>query len=127
MTVAIELDVPLDVVDEMTERIFVLPCAREGLLKSAEHLRADVLAAVKEGRSDPFPRRGLSQRHRMLDEGLDMRRYPGPHHSRLDRSTDPRHRAKRVELAGAGADVRHGAGGKVGGGDNRRGQGKIPA
>ena len=38
-----------------------------------------------------------------------MRRHAGPHHSRFDRSTDPRHRAKRVELAGAGADVRHGA------------------
>jgi len=29
-----QLDVPLDVVDEMTQRILVLPCAREGLLKS---------------------------------------------------------------------------------------------
>ena len=38
-----------------------------------------------------------------------MRRHTGPHHGRFDRSTDPRQRAERVELAGAGADVRHGA------------------
>ena len=46
----------------------------------------------------------------MRDEGLHMRRHTGPHHSRLDRSTGSRKRAEDVELAGTGADVRHGAG-----------------
>jgi hypothetical protein len=45
----------------------------------------------------------------MRDKGLHMRGRTGPHHSRFDRSTNPRQRAERVELAGAGADVRHGA------------------
>src|SRR5258706_8939442 len=50
VAVAIELDVPFDVVDEMTQGIVVVvvPRARQRLLQPAEHLRDDVLAAVKE-------------------------------------------------------------------------------
>jgi hypothetical protein len=45
----------------------------------------------------------------MRDKGLHMRRHTGPYHGRFDRSADPRQRAELVELAGTGADVRHGA------------------
>jgi len=50
VTVAIELDVPIDVVDEMTQGIVLVPPASERPLKPAEHLWDDVLAAVKECR-----------------------------------------------------------------------------
>jgi len=57
----------------------------------------------------PLPSSPIGQRHGMRDKGLHMRRHAGPHHGRFDRSTDPRQRAECVELAGTGADVRHGA------------------
>ena len=44
----------------------------------------------------------------MRDKSSDMSRHAGPHQTPFDRSTGSRQRAERVELAGAGADVRHG-------------------
>src|SRR5258705_3924019 len=45
----------------------------------------------------------------MRDEGLYMSRRPSARQSRFYRNTAPRERAERVELVGAGANVRHGA------------------
>jgi hypothetical protein len=47
MTVTIELDMPLDVVDEMAQTSLVVLNARERFLQPAEHLGDDVLAAKK--------------------------------------------------------------------------------
>ena len=48
MAVAIEFDVPIDVVDEITQAIVVVLGAVERVEKPAEHLRDDVLAAEKK-------------------------------------------------------------------------------
>src|SRR5260370_19127733 len=101
MTIAIELDVPFDVVDEMTQGSLVVPRAGERLLKPLEHLRNDVLATVKKCGQDLFRRPRLGQRHRMRDKSSDMSRHSGPHKAPFDRSTDSRQRAERVEFAGA--------------------------
>jgi hypothetical protein len=54
VTVAIEFDVPLDIVDEIAQAILVVLSPRESLLKPAEHLRDNVLSAVKKCRDDLF-------------------------------------------------------------------------
>ena len=102
-------NVPLDVIDKMTQAILVVLHSRERLLKSAEHLRDNVLATVKKCRNDLLRRPRLGQRHRMRNKGSDMRRHARPHHPRFDRRADCCQRAKRLELAGAGTDVRHSA------------------
>ena len=56
MTVAIEFDVPIDVVDEMAQAIIVVPGALERIEKPTKHLRDDVFAAVEERREDLFGR-----------------------------------------------------------------------
>src|SRR5260370_3894004 len=100
MTVTIELDMPLDVVDEMTQASLVVLHARERFLQPAEHLGDDVLAAIKKCRDNLFRRPRLGQCHRMRDKGSDMRWHARPHQPAFDRRTDSRQRAKRFELAG---------------------------
>ena len=48
VTVAIELDVPFNVVNEITQGIVAVTVAIERLVKPAEHLRDDVFAAARE-------------------------------------------------------------------------------
>jgi hypothetical protein len=48
MTVAIEFDVPIDVVDEMAQAIVVMPSTIERVEEPAEHLRDEVFAAVEQ-------------------------------------------------------------------------------
>ena len=90
MTVAIEFDVPIDVVDEMTQAIVIVLGAVELLEKPAEHLRDDVFAAVEEGRQDLFRRARIGQRHRMRDKGLHMGRCSDPRQCYFDRNADQR-------------------------------------
>src|SRR6201987_4019162 len=100
MTVAIEFDVPLDVVDEMTQAITVVLRAINRVEKSAEHLRDDVFAAVKEGCQDLFGRTRIGQGHRMRTKALHMPRRGGQPQRQIDRSADRHQRAKLLELPG---------------------------
>jgi hypothetical protein len=56
MTVAIEFDVPIDVVNEMAQPISVVLGAIERIEQPAEHLRDDVFASVEERRQYLFGR-----------------------------------------------------------------------
>src|SRR6202043_3485281 len=117
MTVAIEFDVPIDVVDEITHAIVVVFGAIERIEKPAEHLWNDVFAAVEEGRQDLFRRARIGQRHRMRDKGLHMGWCADLRQGYFDRNADQHQRAEPAELAGAGAEVPHGAGGEIEGAD----------
>jgi hypothetical protein len=77
MTVAIEFDVTIDVVDEMTQAIAVVLGAIKRVEKPPKHLRDDVLAAVEEGRQDLFRRARIGERHRVRNKGLHMGRCTG--------------------------------------------------
>src|SRR5580704_14824174 len=107
MTFTIELDVPIDVVDEMTQTLVVVPGAVERVEKPAEHLRDDVLAAIEEGCQDLFRRPRIGQPHSMRNKGLHMGRCTGPLQGYFDRNADQHKRTELLELAGAGADVPH--------------------
>jgi hypothetical protein len=50
VTVSVELDMAVDVVDEMTQAVVIVPGIVERLEKSAEHLRDYVFAAIEERR-----------------------------------------------------------------------------
>src|SRR6476469_953422 len=102
MTVSIEFDVPIDVVDEMAQAIVVVFRTIERLEKPSEHFRDDVFAAVEERRQDLFRYARIDQRHRMRNEDLHMGRYPDPHEGRFNGNADLRQRAERVELECAG-------------------------
>ena len=78
MTVAIEFDMPIDVVNEMTQAITVVVRAIERVKKPAEHLWDDVFAAIEEGRQDFFRRARISERNCMRDKGLHMGRCTDP-------------------------------------------------
>src|SRR5689334_3120656 len=109
MTVAIEFDVPIDVVDEMTQTLVVVPGSIEGVEKPAEHLRDDVLATVEERRQYLLGRAGIGQRHRMRDKSLHMGRCTDLRQGYFDRHADEYQRMELLEQARTGADVPHGA------------------
>jgi hypothetical protein len=109
MAVAIEFDVPIDVVDEMALAIVVVPGTIERVEKPAEHLRDNVFAAVEEGRQDLFRRAGIGARHRMRNKGLHVPRCTDPRQGDFDRYADEHKRTELLELARIGADVLHAA------------------
>jgi hypothetical protein len=108
MTVAIEFDVPIDVIDEITHAIVVVFGAIERIEKPAEHLRDDVFAAVEECRQDLFRRARIGQRHRMRDKGLHVARCTDPRQGDFDQYADQHKRTELLKLARAGTDVPHG-------------------
>src|SRR5260370_3697127 len=109
MTVAIELYVPIDVVNEMAQAIAVVLCSMERVEKPPEHFRDDVFAAVEEGRQGVLGRARIGESHRMRDKGLHMGRCTDLRQGYFDRYADQRKRTELLELARAGADVPHGA------------------
>src|SRR5438270_9984286 len=109
MIVAIEFDVPIDVVDEIAQAIIVVPSAMKRVEKPAEHLRDDVFAAVEERRQNLFRRARIGERHRMRDKGSHVERRTAPCQGHFYRYAHQHQRTELLELAGAGADVAHGA------------------
>lgn len=109
MTVAIELDVPIDVGDEMMQTLVVVSSAVERVEKPAEHFRDDVFATIEECRQDLFRGPRIGQRHRMRDKGLHMARCTDLRQGDFDRYADQHKCTKPLELARAGANVPHGA------------------
>src|ERR1700730_2522300 len=99
MTVSIEFDVPIDVVDEMAQAIVVVLRTIERLEKPAEHLRDNVFAAVEERRQNLFRRSRICQRHRMRDKGLHMARCTDLLQGYFDRNADEHKRTKFLEPA----------------------------
>src|SRR5205814_8973621 len=85
MTVAIEFDVTIDVIDEMAQAVGVVPGALKRVEKLAEHLRYDVLAAVEEGRQDLLGRARIGQSPRVRNKSLHMCRCSGPREGYFDR------------------------------------------
>jgi hypothetical protein len=76
MTVTIEFDAPIDVVDEMTQAIVVVLGAIERVEKPAKHLRDNVFAPVEERRQDLFGRARIGKRQCMRDKGLQWAGAP---------------------------------------------------
>src|SRR5262249_36653759 len=109
MAVAIEFDVPIDIVDEMTQAIVVVFRVIERVEKPAEHLRDDVFAAVEEGRQHFFGRTRSGRRQRIRNKGLHMAWCTDLPQGYCDRNADQRKRTEPLELARTGTDVPHGA------------------
>src|SRR5262245_1108661 len=95
MTAAIELDVPIDVVDEVTQTLVVVPGTVGCVEKPAEHLRDDVFAAVEERRQHLLGRAGIGQRHRMRDKSLHMGRCTNLRQGYFDWYADEYQRTER--------------------------------
>src|SRR5258708_11861242 len=109
MTVAIQIDMPFDVVDEMTQAVVIVLRTTERIEKPAEHLWDNVFAAVKECRQNLFHRAGLRNPHRIRNKGLHMGRRTDSLQGCVYRNADQDERAKPIKLNGAGANLCHGA------------------
>src|SRR5262249_42291342 len=109
VAVTIELDVPIDVVNEIAQVVRIVLGTVERVEEPAEHLRYDIFATVEERRQDLFRRTGIGQGHRLRDKDLYVRRRTGQLQGYLDRNADQYQRAELLEPAGAGADLTHGA------------------
>jgi hypothetical protein len=107
MAVTIELDVPVNVADKVTQTPVVMLRVKSVSRSPVEHIRDDVFAAVKKRRQDVLRPASTGYCYGMRNETSNILRCTALGRGYGDRSTGSDHGPKVVELDSASADVFH--------------------